>query len=357
VADGGADAPKDAASFDEVAARAALLAFETKVCEAYKRCDPIDFARQFGTVDACSQIEFPIANTAGNYGYFTEAGALANQFAHGTTLTPDSLSACTAALDFSSCSTLARFFNEAVMPDPCRGIVYGTLPNGASCGTWNQCASGRCLSPPNVAFNACGTCVPQAALGASCLYACPAGAICAPQFFGSTTSVCKPLGDVGDSCDSDTFCHFDLVCASGRCKVPPPDGACDPAVPALPAGFFPAWLRQAGCPVFPGMHYCDEATAKCTAMPLANVGESCGEVTGPPYFIGCVAGLACTAVAGDTGDASAPRTVCAPLIQPGDACYPADFIYEVQKCATGVCYQQRCQQNGPAECSAPDVPP
>jgi hypothetical protein len=89
-------------------------------------------------------------------------------------------------------------------------------------------------------------------------------------------------------------------------------------------------------------------------MPLSGVGEKCGALSGPPYFIGCVAGYACTA---GENDASQAESTCQPFIAGGNACNPADFLYEDQKCASGVCYQQRCQQHGPAECSAPDVPP
>ncbi|HEY8078628.1 MAG TPA: hypothetical protein VIF62_31070 [Labilithrix sp.] len=354
---GGTDAPSDAAApIDQAAALAAIAALQTKYCTAFQRCDPTDFARQYGTVEACSRVEdAPIVNFAGNWGYYTEAGALANQLAYGTTLTPASIEACTAALDLSSCTSVARMMNESVAPPECRGLYFGTLPAGAPCMTNNQCESGRCFTPIRAEINACGACIPELAVGDICQYGtfiCPDGSLCQPKTPGSNDAVCKKFGDVGAPCDAVTLCHFDLVCENGVCATPPADDACAPGVPAIDV--LAPWLGRAGCPIFPGSRYCDPNTNKCTPMPLANLGESCGQTSGPPFFVGCLAGIACTAV---VGDASPRQYTCEPHIPLGSPCVPGDFTYEVQKCATGVCFELYCREHGPAQCSAPEVAP
>jgi hypothetical protein len=329
AAEAQAPAPADsqgdagASPFTEAALRDAASAFNAKYCPAFERCDPGLFEFTFGASDAggaaCAAAGGLVAIPASRVRFVDDPTA---PYGYGSRLTPDLLRACADALDFSSCEDWVRFSSERAVPDACRPAFFGSLDGGAPCGAWNQCASGRCLQEVSAAEGACGSCVPPVD----------------PHF-----------GDVGDSCApnapgppdvraSASPCHDYLVCnpVTSKCETPAANGDCDPAV---------------GCSLVPHFRYCDPGTKKCTPAPFAAATERCGPVDGSPLgFVSCAKGFACTRD-------GASNLVCAKVAADGEACtFTPDYESHCKEPGS-VCFRDVCRPNGPAQCTAPEVPP
>jgi hypothetical protein len=338
-----APTPKDAgddASTLFSAMRAAADAFNAKYCEAFRRCDPTSFEFTFGTRETCLGAGGLVAISSGTVRYVNE---LAAPYAYGSQLTPDGLVACAAALDFATCDKWVRFYSEHVIPDACRPAFFGTLPKDSPCGVWNQCASGRCLQEANAPQEACGKCIDPSARGASCR-----DGACEPRVScrGATakTKTCVAFVDLGSECGEDKPCHDDLVCSGGFCVKPAADGSCDPAV---------------GCSAMPRQYACDPSQRKCVPIPFANLGEPCGDIPGSlGGHVTCVHGTTCT-VAGPSADGGAPAAPleCESLVRDGDVCFFSPAFDNHCERPDSVCFRDTCQQNGPAQCTAPPVLP
>jgi hypothetical protein len=357
--DGGAtDAPANEAAatpFTEAAMRAAATAFNSKLCEAQARCDPSNFEFYYGTIAECIGAGGLSASASTLYGgivkYFDDVHA---PYAYGSLVTPDSLTACAAALDLSTCQKFVSFFYENRYPEVCRPINYGSLPDGSPCRVFNQCLGGRCLTPANAPAGACGQCFTEVPVGGPCTtYAQCKTLLCTAD--SDAVSTCKEYRALGQSCDAAHFCDQTLVCTAGTCTTPAADGSCDPAY---------------GCSGSPYLQYCNPTSRKCELVPLGKLGEPCGPV---PYIAGqpawycehdatCVQDIVSTDAGTDDGgapDSGAPvvRYSCKPLIDDGAQCNPPFSIDFPCKRPDSVCYQNTCQQRGPAECSPPPVTP
>ena len=339
--------------FTPAAMRGAADAFNTKYCAWFAKCDAVSFAFTFGTAATCMSAGGLVAISSGETRFVNE---LAAPYAYGSLLTPDKLRECAAALEFLTCDDWVRFSTEHVVPEACRPAFFGKLPDNSPCGVWNQCTSGRCLQEDNAARGSCGRCVAQIPVGKRCLLpACEAGSSC--RRTSPTMMTCTPYADVGEPCKPNDPgrltlvstalpCHDYLVCEAGTCARPA-GNACDPSV---------------GCSFVPYLRYCNPATSTCDAIPFANIDEPCGYLPGPLPFVTCAYGGTCTLVPSDddAGADAAPaplRYVCTPVIEDGEVCTATPPFDHHCKRPDSRCFRDICQQNGPAECSAPDVLP
>jgi len=315
------------------AMRAASIAYNTKFCNAMAKCDPEILTLNYGDVATCIDADAGPAD-------------LAVWFPYGSTLTPDKLTACAAALDLSTCEKYALFAYENQIPTACTAISYGTLPTGAACanngiGTaplWNQCDSGRCFSTGGP----CGTCADALPAGATCN-----GFIYCASGLGCPQGKCVPYGDVGDPCSGLGECHTYLACIGGKCVTPPADDSCDP---------------QYGCAVVPQFRNCDPTTRKCVSS-IVGPGQPCGYPNGNNEFATlCAYPYVCTevtAAGAEGGGADAGSFVCAPPPGLGEPCF--SFGLDTG-CPRGGLRQASCIDNtctfvSAAECSSPAVPP
>jgi hypothetical protein len=146
------------------------------------------------------------------------------------------------------------------------------------------------------------------------------------------------------------------VCTAGTCTAPAADGSCDPAY---------------GCSTIPYLQYCNSTSKKCELVPLGKLGEPCGRghyIAGEPILY-CEHNATCivdsTPVEAGTDDGGTDgggppiggHAWCKPLIEDGAACDPQYLIDWPCKRPDSICYQNTCQQRGPAECSPPPVTP
>ncbi len=361
--------------FTDVAMRAAAQAYNAKYCAAFATWDPHYFRFTFGlTSDAAMATCMAagglvaIATDEARSGTEADPGAPYAQrrflddvrapYAHGSELTPDTLRACADALDLSSPRAWVTFFRERIVPDACVPAFYGSLADDMPCGGWNQCISGRCLQESNVAAGSCGRCVRQQVDKCS-VDACGPGSTC--RATTADTMSCTQFADVGETCTPNTPgrstlrstprpCHDDLICTTtGTCATPPAGDACDPSV---------------GCSFVPYLRYCNAATSRCEPIAFANVGQPCGPIqSATGGFIPCSYGSTCTQVdppAGVGADSAAPPSPyyrCVPLLEDGQACVGSVDHDSPCKSPGSRCFQDTCQKNGPAECTAPAVLP
>jgi hypothetical protein len=341
--DGGASDAGDepATPFTLDAMRAASVAYMTKFCAAAAECDPDYFAVEWGTQDNCVDADAGAAD-------------LSVWFPYGSTLTPDALTACAAALDLSTCEKYALLNYEFQAPPECMALSYGTLPNGSACANngipaapfWNQCASGRCFTTGSP----CGTCIAALSPGETCNGAeyCALGEGCV--FTSASTTGCVPYADVGASCSPSVPCHTYLECLGGTCVVPPADGTCDP---------------QYGCAVFPNERVCDPVQKKCLST-VKNLGDACGYDAAGDFLGYCTFPYACSApVAGSGGGADAgsdgggPQDVCVPMPAVGEPCIPTGLFEDCPRSGLrfDTCTNNVCTEGSAAQCSAPPPPP
>ena len=324
--------------------RAASIAYNTKYCEAWSRCDPWSFLVNAGSITACIGADASVED-------------LANWFLHGSTLPPAALEACAQALDFSACKDFERFNSERIIPEACTSTAYGGLRDGAPCSVmtvssvrhFNECASGFCAAPsPSSPPSApgCGVCQPTTAIGDTCSVndECPDGSVC----FGPSTgpSSCEQFRELGDACDPVlALCHLELICKAGTCVTPPADGSCDPAT---------------ACPTFPFFTACNPATNHCDSV-VAGPGEPCGEtplgkLTPVLGYAPCVFGQSCTVPSGSSDKIG----VCMPAIGNGEPCNSAEHPAGDGCTHTSFVYSlcdSTCTPLDDASCAAPDPPP
>jgi len=319
--------------------RAASVAYLTKVCTAFQKCDPPALLIYWGSLDACIDADASVAD-------------LASWYPHGSQLNPAGLQKCADALTFDTCEDYFRYANEAEIPPKCHDVNYGTLPTGATCaGFWDGVFSNQCLSGHCDGINGpCGQCAPELHLGDHCVAPtdCPPGSLCT----GSTqaTLTCVAYGDVGAACDNVTLlCHPWLACgADGKCAEPPADGSCDPAV---------------GCNYAPWPRNCDSNTRQCVDA-IAQPGEACGWLTKSPVDnpVYCVAGYTC-ALDDDAGPGARLGVGhCIPMLSEGQSCDYSEYVPLQNACTFTPlrgdgCTNGKCQAFGAAVCSGAPPPP
>lgn len=334
------DASVDATPGIEDEIRAAAISFMTDYCGVLQRCEPQVIPYIFGSLEACINANAPITHLLGSYGY-------------GANATPDDMRACGAALAASDCS-VNYLQDESIVPTACYRVYHGTLADGERCGWFqqvfistNQCASGACYwdSPPADGYMGCGHCGALQPEGADCRYGCAPGTQCV--YTSGVRGTCTRFRDVGEACNPAP-CHVGLLCATGVCIAPPSDGSCDPAVGCAELS---PYLGVA-------LRFCNPATRRCEPVPLSPLGASCGPQASGPY-LPCVPGATCARVHADAGGAGDVKYRCQPKLEEGAACNPNDYLEQafIGPCKTGVCWLNRCQTPGPAQCNAPAVPP
>jgi hypothetical protein len=302
---GGADAAGDAGAADASLALEELhRAFVVATCERSIRCgNQIDLAACEASIfTSYAQEAADVARGAIKYDGHAAAACLA------------ALGPGTAQ---GSCLYSERF--GTFTPQACFDMFVGTLPVGAPCFSYRECASQRCDGLTGAAC-AAGTCMPttfvapggdcgatdamclgdnicvtsstsstcsneRAPAGAPCAGGalCAIGSICVGQFDGS--SICVAGSDTGAGCGGGfcdlvaDFCGAGDVCMKGYA----PGAAC--------AGPFDC-LAYA---------YCDLATSTCVARP--KLGEACTDDN-------CLGALECKS---GTCAAPTPDPACAPM--------------------------------------------
>jgi hypothetical protein len=216
-----------------------------------------------------------------------------------TGLTSSLAQQCGEVIAAASCGAfLSRMpFSSACIP---RG---GTIPNGASCGTSWQCASGSCFGDSPTNLGSCGTCVPSSLLNQACDSSiCADGLHCARTSTSGTTPVCTEPVAMGGTCVDTTVC--------------PADGYCDPTTNVCTK------LPAVGQPCNPSaVVYCDptQAGALCDAT------SSTCEAIPSPDGGGC-------STSPDAGRA------CSGVLSVGSACTPSDDVCAIgSACTGGVC--------------------
>jgi len=286
----------------------------TPTCKEFETCAPVTFKSFFKDVNDCVDRYTKICVTI-----YTNP--------HVTNATLDRQKACGAAIpklyESKGCSAWYRGFwalNEAdpkALPE-CN--LTGTLPTGATCTFFNDCASGYCEIPKG---KFCGTCADRVPKDGSCIVTRPAS--CEP----TTTCLsgkCRPFGELGDACDGINLCHVDLTCTAGKCAARLPAGAaCDTSKGATECAI---------------NHWCNTVSAKCEPWAQAKLGQPCGISSSLGTLSACEYGAACKVT-----DTAAFTGVCVARAKLGEACSfqgPFESQCEVPNvCKDGVCTQLR----------------
>lgn len=135
------------------------------------------------------------------------------------------------ASDLSAFTNDCAFVQQQLPPLPlsCRGIVQGTLPKGASCGSSLSCQDGLyCLG---LSVGKSGVCSKPVAVGARCesahdslagilgLNDLPEHRSCQGR---CERGFCLATADQGGSCQHSGQCRESLQCVSGSCQVANP---------------------------------------------------------------------------------------------------------------------------------------
>jgi hypothetical protein len=227
AAEGGSTSGKTATQAANDAANA--------LCTRYQACAPAFITIAYGTPDLCSTR--------------VAASLVPGIGANGSTVTPDQLEACAAAIPGTSCAdVLGRN-----LPAQCK--YAGTLADGTACGGDSQCMNQRCKVAPN---ETCGTCTSPAAAGAVCAVDddCQNGLKC-------VNTACVKFGAMGDTCDDSHPCNATLGCVMGTCNKPlGPGGDC-------------SGTSAQGCDQLNGV-FCDPFGKKCVTLQFADPNGTCG---------------------------------------------------------------------------------
>ena len=204
------------------------------MCLRYQDCTPWVVPYYFGDIATCKT-----RNRMGCTDTFV---------ANGATVTPSQVQACMDAQNQASCND----WFAGVVPPSC-DFPAGTLSNGATCATADQCASESC----NYGNSLCGACATPAPAGGSCQSVnCAEGLVCAGAY------TCVTMGAAGGVCDSGHPCQSNLVCVNGTCSAPlAPGSACNP--------------QASACNGTQG-HLCANGT--CQAVGMAGTGQACGYI-------------------------------------------------------------------------------
>jgi hypothetical protein len=285
-------------------------------------CD--DYAKkQCDREAACAPGAFAIVGDADEAACQTYAASYCQDWleaAH-TAWTPSLVEQCGDGFAAMSCPT---YLAEGTTPSAC--LPHGgTLPNGASCTTPWQCASGRCSVD---SINACGACVPVAALGEPCISTllgtdCADNLVCALTPTSPTTPVCAAPVSLGGACADTSVCPGDDYCdlTTHVCtKLPALGQACDANA------FYYCDPTKTGA-------VCDSTSGTCLAVTAISTGGACGLVDGG---ISSCAGT-CAYSNPDGGEGT-----CNPFGAEGAACAADAPCLPGLVCAGGVCTSAGC---------------
>ncbi len=230
-------------------------------------------APQYGIEAACARLHATYSrNVVRCIGRFADlppeadfvASCVGLATAKGSLLQPADLDACTDSIHGCPSGPPACLGSGSALLFPAHE-KRGSLPEGATCLTGLQCASGVCN---NVSYTAsCGVCVVPKVHGAACNDAAhdvcedptfcygkrcrysggEAGESCTTYGSGSCAEPfycsanhpgdgsnldghCRPRGSAGAACTDSVPCLEALACIAGTCRAPLPEGApCDAA--------------------------------------------------------------------------------------------------------------------------------
>ena len=237
-------------------------------------------------------------------------GCLTGQGLKGTALTPQAVEACATTLGTATCDALLATHN----PTEICALPAGTLVMGSACAESTQCASLFC--PIKEGY--CGTCQPPSTVGS----ACP----CSPGFqcdYMTMKCQARPtsLGASGAPCEENTKpCSYSLRCFNGVCTAPLAENvACDPE-----------HKTTTHCNTWVGLR-CDSGTMKCQKIPIAQLGDNCGEV-GAQTIAFCANGSYCKQESFGSAGKCTTRAKVGEACNSGNACELALM-----------CRQNKCQ--------------
>ncbi len=276
-------------------------------CAGLARCGPSEFAALYGDDATCR------ARTL---------LGLTRLTGHGITVTLEERKRCVAADEGATCEQRMRGFFMSERPAACD--YRGSLPDGARCALGMQCQSGACNGP-------CGKCVRRVGVAAPC----PPGTLCERGLL-CHAGFCALPRKLNDACSATEPCSVELSCVASRCvRAPLENEPCadDPERPcALGRNLI-----------------CEPTTKRCTRLPLARLGETCG-LRSDGHLTLCVHGLSCATPLPDK------LGQCVPTLPDGAAC-GGPFSYGGACAAPSWCLDQRCRPLELTDCSLPAPPP
>ena len=214
----------------------------------------------------------------------------------------------------------------------------GTIPNGGSCNSNWQCASGRCAMSFTVVDNSieCGTCVAVVPLGQACDNSgflgtnCADNLVCAVTTVGGTTPVCAKSLAIGGACADGAVCPANAYCdgTTHLCAQLPAAGqTCDPTMISY-------------CDPTKAGALCDADSSLCKPITVAKVGESCAP-PGDGTTVSCLGSCETPADAGPDAGSGA----CSPPVLEGEPCTDSDACVD-SICSGGVCTGPVCGGEG-----------
>jgi hypothetical protein len=243
--------------------------------------------------------------------------------APGTGATPESVSACAAALPGTACADFAA----GAVPDACNPAT-GSGADGSACAFNAQCASAHCAVPKDAL---CGTCAPAPKAGDSCAATgtCGKGLDCTKD-----TSICVAPLPAGGACAKDAPCAAGLSCV-GATKTK--TGTCQASGTTAGVACDPNQRTAPGCEKSVGL-FCSAKSLKCEAITFAAPGQPCGAVG--DGLTACTGGGVCVlpSATATAGTCAAPAADGAPCdVAKGGACLsPAKCIVPTGA-ASGTC--------------------
>jgi hypothetical protein len=272
---------------EEVTANQACDATSEATCRRYQDCAPWYIQYLFGDYNTCLTR--------------VRMGCTDAFVASGATVTPKQVVDCMNAVNTASCED----WFAGRIPAAC-DYPAGTLSNGSTCATGNQCASESC----HYGTSLCGACAAPAGAGGSCQNVdCAQGLVCAGAY------TCVSEGAAGAGCDSGHPCQQHLVCINGTCSAPLAGGsACNP--------------QASACNGVAGQ-VCVNNT--CQAVGFAGTGQPCGLINNG--FTVCAASGTCNVPQGQSAGS------CMAAAADGAACnnQTGPWCMSPAGCFDGVC--------------------
>lgn len=260
----------------------ACAAGAARFCQKLVECAPLFLWRAWSDLASCTER--------------MRLDCVHDALSRDSSLTSQTVAACTSALDVTSCSD---FFARKI--DSCWS--KGERPDGDRCGSNKQCKSGYCALQGE-----CGYCTASGGAGALCgaVESCQMGLIC-------TAGVCVLPGHLDQPCSTQSPCDLALYCQDGRCRPAGKEGE--------------ECVGASSCDLWQAL-FCNPSTGKCQRFFAAGPGQPCGVVPGGVAY--CVPGGDCSGVnALGTG-------TCVGLVGEGESCVMRRCNYPA-RCGDGIC--------------------
>ncbi len=306
------------------------------------------FPALFGTIFACYP-EFEII-----LGEFPDAaelhdaclGFLEPFLDDGTVVLGDAANyaACAAYIDEVDCMSA-----NMDGPNPCDGLVVGTVEEGGDCDANDQCEGDSYCD--HSGGDDCGVCAPRKPDNANCYVGDECIGRRCSGVDGDLPGMCRSFGEVGDDCIEDDDCGGRVICnpLTSKCQIPRTwevgdtcdsfeedcgfpfgDLYCNTALSECVA-FLEVGDDCAGIGLCRLLDYetCDNAdTGKCIAPTVASEGENCGWLDG----LECASGLVCSNPTNEP-----PQGVCVTPPALGDTCESSGDCGLLMSCVADEC--------------------